>query len=124
MRAVQRKFRNRPLAHAEHFKEIAAIVRPDRSGGYTYAFDQVRLVKAGDDGTDSLLALREGQFHSAGRRKHGSPDHLLTPEATSVIVSLITEPATRFPARSRESNVPASVHQPERNEKVMVPSRM
>ena len=99
-----------PLTHARHLKEVAAIVRPHWIRLRADASDKVLRIGRNDELADALLAHRRLNPHYlllAGQRAHA---FLL--------------PATKFPARSNESNVPASVHQPSRCAYVMVPSRM
>src|SRR6185437_4222558 len=107
-----------------NFKEIAAVIRPDGQRRATDAVDQTRRIRRHNYVTDATLA--RGNLNTRFARQnllHSCFRHAVTVSGGASISAVAGRLcATRFAARSNESNVPASVHQPSRIENVSVPS--
>src|SRR5689334_4192251 len=132
LRGFGRKMCRQSLSESLHFQEIAAIVGIERQGCDAYTVNQVRGGMRANHRTDALAALGNGKFEIAERRQsaawcHGrfsshqmraAPSVALVERAGALACSLARDDATRLAARSSDSNVPASVHQPCSFEKV------
>src|ERR1700733_7580367 len=114
LRRLFRKACRKTLSQARDLEKITAIVGPNRIRMDPHAGDQILGVRRENHFADALLAAGCCQPQSrlfrgwmlARRRTH-------TPRAPAISAfALRLVSATRFPARSNESKVPASVHQP------------
>src|SRR5579863_1135842 len=97
------------MPQAGDFEKITAIIGPHRIRMDAHALDQMLGIRRKDHIADALLA--GGCRDAHGGAFGGRGTHCPRAPATSV-VALRRVSETRFPARSSDSKVPASVHQP------------
>jgi len=95
------------LADARNFEKVAAVVGPEDTGDHFHAGDELVGVGLEDNAADAALFV-------GGEAVFDGNAHAWWPRVA----------ATRLLARRRDPKVPASVHQPSRGAKVMVPSAM
>src|SRR5947207_3441153 len=120
LRGCGRKLGWQALSQSGNFQEIASIVRPDLHWADSNAIDEIGRVGRDDHLADSSLAGGRDEIETVLDGRH----HTRADACVSSLASLRARQvsATRFAARIRESKVPASVHQPSRCAKVMLPS--
>src|SRR5262249_16644316 len=114
-----------------HQRRVADIAVDEAIAGLIFnrrQVFQVARVRELIEIDDGVIRLRDQQAHERRADKSGATRYqdLHASAATSPLetVFFASVCATRFAARSSESNVPASVHQPSRYENVIEPSRM